>query len=191
MSIFKNILAKIFPTDHPANAPAKPGTGTTGQSTTPGSASAGAGTTTAGATTAGSPGSSADATGMRGTTNPAGGGSSSSAAAPSPTSGTGTTGMPGGAASFGGATAASVDVDAVLRELQSKNTENLNWKTSIVDLLKLLGMDSSMAARRELAAELHYSGSTEDSAAMNMWLHKEVIRKLAENGGKLPEDLRH
>jgi HEAT repeat protein len=99
--------------------------------------------------------------------------------------------MPGGSGATGASPASSVDVDAVLRELQAKNTENLNWKTSIVDLLKLLGLDSSMAARRELAAELHYSGNTEDSAAMNMWLHKEVIRKLAENGGKLPEELRH
>ena len=84
----------------------------------------------------------------------------------------------------------SVDVDAILSDLQSKSNERLNWRTSIVDLLKLLGLDSSMAARKELAKELNYTGSTEDSAAMNMWLHKQVMRKLAENGGKLPEELR-
>jgi len=66
----------------------------------------------------------------------------------------------------------------------------LNWRTSIVDLLKLLGLDSSLAARKELASELHYTGSTEDSAAMNMWLHKQVMQKLAENGGKVPDDLK-
>jgi hypothetical protein len=84
----------------------------------------------------------------------------------------------------------SVDVDAVLSDLQSKRNEKLNWRTSIVDLLKLLGLDSSLAARKELARELNYTGSTDDSAAMNMWLHQQVMRKLAENGGKLPEELR-
>jgi hypothetical protein len=75
--------------------------------------------------------------------------------------------------------------------MQSKNSEQLNWKTSIVDLMKLLGLDSSLTARKQLAAELGYTGSTDDSAAMNMWLHKEVMRKLAENGGQLPAELRH
>jgi hypothetical protein len=86
--------------------------------------------------------------------------------------------------------AQSVDVNAVLSDMQSKNSEKLNWKTSIVDLLKLLGLDSSLAARKQLAAELHYTGSTDDSAAMNIWLHKEVMRKFGENGGKLPDDLK-
>jgi len=88
------------------------------------------------------------------------------------------------------ANAQPVDVEAVLNEMQSRNTEKLNWKTSIVDLLKLLGLDSSLSARKELATELHYSGNMDDSAAMNIWLHKEVMRKLAENGGKVPEDLK-
>ncbi|MDR5782717.1 DUF3597 domain-containing protein [Caballeronia sp. LZ065] len=83
-----------------------------------------------------------------------------------------------------------VDVEAVLTQMQSSHSEQLNWRTSIVDLMKLLGLDSSLAARKELAAELHYSGSTEDSAAMNMWLHKQVMQKLAENGGKVPDDLK-
>lgn len=84
----------------------------------------------------------------------------------------------------------AVDVDAILSDMQSKNSEKLNWKTSIVDLLKLLGLDSSLAARKQLAAELSYTGSTDDSAAMNIWLHKEVMRKFGENGGKVPDDLK-
>ncbi|PYD74943.1 DUF3597 domain-containing protein [Novacetimonas pomaceti] len=82
-----------------------------------------------------------------------------------------------------------VDVDAVLSAMAAKNPEKLNWKTSIVDLLKLLGLDSSFAARKELAAELHYTGDTNDSAAMNIWLQGQVMKKLAENGGKVSPDL--
>lgn len=89
------------------------------------------------------------------------------------------------------AAAPPVDVNAVLSGLQGQRNQQLNWKTSIVDLLKLLDLDSSLTARKQLAAELGYSGSTEDSATMNIWLHKEVMRKLAENGGKLPDDLKH
>lgn len=83
-----------------------------------------------------------------------------------------------------------VDVEAVLTEMASKNPQKLDWRHSIVDLMKLLGLDSSFEARKELAQELNYSGSTSDSAAMNIWLHKQVMQKLAENGGKVPEDLR-
>ena len=83
-----------------------------------------------------------------------------------------------------------VDVEAVLNDMAAKNSEKLNWRTSIVDLLKLLGMDSSLSARKQLAQELDYSGDMGDSAAMNMWLHKQVMKKLAENGGKVPADLR-
>lgn len=82
-----------------------------------------------------------------------------------------------------------VDVAAILDGLAAKNPEKLDWKHSIVDLLKLLGLDSSLAERKELAADLKYTGDTNDSATMNMWLHKEVMRKLAENGGKVPADL--
>ncbi|EFG83092.1 DUF3597 domain-containing protein [Novacetimonas hansenii] len=84
---------------------------------------------------------------------------------------------------------APVDVNAVLSAMAAKNPEKLNWQTSIVDLLKLLGLDSSFAARKELAAELHYTGDTNDSAAMNIWLQAQVLRKLAENGGKVSPDL--
>ena len=82
-----------------------------------------------------------------------------------------------------------VDVASKLEALASQQSEQLNWRTSIVDLLKLLNIDSSLAARKELAAELHYTGSTDDSAAMNIWLHSAVMKKLAENGGKVPADL--
>lgn len=98
----------------------------------------------------------------------------------------------GAAPSPASATAApqTVDVEAVLSDLASKNPQQLNWRTSIVDLMKLLGLDSSLNARKELAQELHYSGDTNDSAAMNIWLHKQVMQKLAENGGKVPDELR-
>ena len=86
---------------------------------------------------------------------------------------------------------AVVDVTAILDGLAVRNPEKLDWKKSIVDLLKLVGMDSSLAARKELATEIHYSGDKNDSAAMNIWLHKEVIKKIAENGGKVPQELLH
>ena len=84
----------------------------------------------------------------------------------------------------------SVDVEAVLTDLAANNGQGLNWQQSIVDLLKLLDLDSSLAARKELAGELHYSGDTNDSATMNVWLHKQVMQKLAENGGKVPDSLK-
>ncbi|HKS60870.1 MAG TPA: DUF3597 domain-containing protein [Xanthobacteraceae bacterium] len=105
-------------------------------------------------------------------------------AAPSPQSTT-----PAANAPAAQATAEKVDVEAVLNDLASKNSEKLNWRTSIVDLMKLLKLDSSLSARKELAKELGYTGSTDDSAAMNIWLHKQVMKKLAENGGKVPADL--
>jgi hypothetical protein len=83
-----------------------------------------------------------------------------------------------------------VDVEAVLNNMQQQSGQQLNWRTSIVDLLKLLGLDSSLQARKELAAELHYTGDTNDSASMNIWLHRQVMNKLAENGGKVPADLK-
>jgi uncharacterized protein DUF3597 len=85
--------------------------------------------------------------------------------------------------------APAVDVAAVLDKMASQSKQKLDWKHSIVDLMKLVGMDSSLSARRELAADLKYSGDTNDTAAMNMWLHKEVMNKLRENGGKVPQEL--
>ncbi|RKS92123.1 DUF3597 domain-containing protein [Sphingosinicella microcystinivorans] len=82
-----------------------------------------------------------------------------------------------------------VDVEAILSELASENGQKLNWRTSIVDLMKLVGMDSSLAERKELAQELGYTGELNGSAEMNIWLHKAVMRELAKNGGKVPANL--
>ena len=97
---------------------------------------------------------------------------------------------PGAAPASPAAAAPPVDVESVLNDMAKKNPEKLNWRTSIVDLMKLVGMDSSLTARKELAQELNYTGNTNDSASMNMWLHKQVMRKIAENGGKLPADMK-
>ena len=83
----------------------------------------------------------------------------------------------------------TVDIAAILNGLAAKNPEKLDWKRSIVDLMKLVGMDSSFAVRKQLATELHYTGDPNDSAAMNVWLHKQVLIKLSENGGKVPAEL--
>jgi hypothetical protein len=82
-----------------------------------------------------------------------------------------------------------VDVEVVLTKLAAASKERLDWRKSIVDLMKLLNLDSSLTARKELAHELHYSGDTNDSATMNVWLHAQVMHKLAENGGNVPADL--
>ena len=83
-----------------------------------------------------------------------------------------------------------VDVEQVLGDMQKSAGQQLNWRTSIVDPLKLLGLDSSLQSRKDLAAELHYTGDTNDSATMNVWLHRQVMIKLAANGGKVPADLK-
>ena len=89
-----------------------------------------------------------------------------------------------------GAGGQTVDVEAVLSGMDKNAGQNLDWRHSIVDLMKLLNLDSSLSARKELAQELHYTGDTNDSASMNIWLHKQVMHKLAENGGKVPDSLR-
>jgi hypothetical protein len=90
------------------------------------------------------------------------------------------------------APAATVDVAAVVDKLVAAHKgEKLEWRTSIVDLMKALDIDSSLAARKDLARELGYSGDTNDSATMNVWLHKQVMSKLAANGGKLPPEIKH
>lgn len=94
-----------------------------------------------------------------------------------------------GAAASAAAAISNVDVAKMLDGLAEKAGEKLNWRVSIVDLMKLLGLDSSLAHRKELAKELHYAGDTGDSAKMNVWLHEQVIAKLAANGGKTPQDL--
>ena len=137
MSIFSSILAKIFPSDHPAVTTASmgPAAAPTGSQTAP---------TPLQSTTAKAP------------------------AGPMP----------------------EVDVQQQLSAMAAKHGEQLNWRTSIVDLMKLLGLDSSLTARKQLAAELKYSGDMNDSAAMNIWLQKQVMSKLAANGGKVPDDLK-
>jgi hypothetical protein len=95
----------------------------------------------------------------------------------------------GGVATAAPAAMAVVDVEAVLEGLAAKNPQKLNWRTSIVDLMKLVGMDSSLSERKALAQELGYTGNLQDTASMNIWLHKQVLRKLAENGGKVPANL--
>jgi hypothetical protein len=92
-------------------------------------------------------------------------------------------------ASASPAPGAPVDVEAILTKLAAQNKEQLDWKHSIVDLMKLLNLDSSLAARKALATELHYTGNENDTATMNVWLIKQVMQKLAENGGKVPAGL--
>jgi hypothetical protein len=105
----------------------------------------------------------------------------------------GTAAPAGGAAAPGAPPSAQpmaqVDVEAVLTKLASENKEKLDWRRSIVDLMKLLKLDSSFNARKQLAKELGYTGDSNDSASMNIWLHKQVMQKLAANGGKVPADL--
>ncbi|XUM20956.1 DUF3597 domain-containing protein [Bradyrhizobium oligotrophicum S58] len=109
----------------------------------------------------------------------------------------GSTPAAGGTAPAGGAAASptaapqNVDVAAIVDKAVAAKHEKLEWRTSIVDLMKALDIDSSLAARKELAKELGYSGDTNDSASMNVWLHKQVMSKLAANGGKLPPEIKH
>jgi Domain of unknown function (DUF3597) len=129
-----------------------------------------AGGTTAGATPAGGTSSAAAAPAA-----PAGGSSSAAAAPAAPAA----------------APAQTVDVAPILDKAVAAKKEKLEWRTSIVDLMKALDIDSSLGARKELAKELGYSGDTNDSASMNIWLHKQVMTKLAANGGKLPPEIKH
>jgi hypothetical protein len=121
-----------------------------------------------------------------------------SASATPPAGGGGAAAPAGGGAGAGSASAApsaapaqSVDVAAIVDKAAAAKHEKLEWRTSIVDLMKALDIDSSLAARKELAKELGYTGDTNDSASMNVWLHKQVMAKLAANGGKLPPEIKH
>jgi len=111
-------------------------------------------------------------------------------AAAAPSAGTASGSAPGTATPAGGAPMSNVDVEAVLTKLAAESKEKLDWRKSIIDLMKLLKLDSSFSARKDLAKELGYSGDTNDSASMNIWLHKQVMQKLAANGGKVPADLK-
>ncbi|HZF81716.1 MAG TPA: DUF3597 domain-containing protein [Rubrivivax sp.] len=166
MSIFSKIRDAIFNRKPAASA----GTGPSGAAT--GAAVGAAAGTAAGTATAGPAGTAppvTSGTGMANTAGTAGSAATPAQAQPAPMQ--------------------QVDVEAILTQLSSSAGQKLNWRTSIVDLMKLLGMESSLDERRELARELGYTGSTSDTATMNIWLHKQVMKKLAENGGKVPADL--
>ena len=143
------------------------------------------GSPAAAATASSAPAASAPSAGAA----PGGAAASNVPAGTSGSAGASSTASPVANATAGAPAAASVDVDAVLTEMASKNSEKLDWKKSIVDLMKLVGMDSRLSERKELATELGYTGDMNDSAKMNVWLHKQVLRKLAENGGKVPQNL--
>ena len=114
---------------------------------------------------------------------PAGGGTATSAGGGTATS----TGSPSGSA----APAQTVDVASIVDKAAAAKGEKLAWRTSIVDLMKALDIDSSLNARKDLAKELGYTGDSNDSASMNIWLPKQVMTKLAANGGKLPPEIKH
>ncbi|HKN83079.1 MAG TPA: DUF3597 domain-containing protein [Pyrinomonadaceae bacterium] len=95
------------------------------------------------------------------------------------------------ASSPGTSSTPNIDVAPILDKAVASQKENLVWRTSIVDLMKALNIDSSLSARKDLAKELAYTGDMSDSASMNNWLHKQVMTKLAANGGAVPEDLKH
>ena len=97
----------------------------------------------------------------------------------------------GGSAAGAAPAAATVDVAPILDAAVKAKKEKLEWRTSIVDLMKALDIDSSFSARKDLAKELGYTGDSNDSASMNIWLHKQVMAKLAANGGKLPPEIKH
>jgi hypothetical protein len=121
-----------------------------------------------------------------------------SASAPSGSPASAGTSVPSGTAASSGATAGMAaakpisreDVEAILKRLHDDQREDFDWRKSIVDLMKLLKLDSSLSARKQLAQELGYSGALDGSAEMNLWLHRQVMTKLAESGGKVPDSLK-
>jgi len=119
-------------------------------------------------------------------------GSRAATATPLPPSASGTPVSGGAASAPSGSTAAAatVDVAAILDKAVAAQKEKLEWRTSIVDMMKALNLDSSLAARKELAKELKYTGDPNDSARMNVWLHQQIMKNLAANGGKLPADVK-
>jgi 3-oxoacyl-ACP reductase-like protein len=109
---------------------------------------------------------------------------SAPAAAPGPTA------APAASVAAANPAVSQAALEAQLTQLSAKNSQKLNWQTSIVDLMKLVGLDPSFANRKQLAQELGYTGDTGDSATMNIWLHKTVMEKLAASGGQVPADLK-
>lgn len=183
MSFFDRIKSKIFGSAH-AETPATeaaPQAGT-GPAATPASTSLGGTAAPVGQATAPSPQITAPASGAPGTSevvSPATAGTSSPIAS-----------TPGASGLPASAPAGAVDVAAILDGKAKGAGQTLNWRHSIVDLLKLLDLDSSLSARQELAKELDYTGDHNDSATMNTWLHRQVMTKLAANGGTVPAELR-
>lgn len=165
MSIFDRIKHAIFGEAHAASAPQA--SNSSASSTSP-SSSAPASTMSsspAPSTTAAAPAASSSSS----ATQPA----APSSAQPSQSAGSGS----------------SVDVETILNEAVKKSGQKLDWRHSIIDLMKALDMDASLEERKELAQELGYSGDAHDSAKMNTFLHKALMKKLSENGGKVPADL--
>ena len=114
---------------------------------------------------------------------PSAGSAASTAAAPA---------APGTAQTAAAGTPIAIaDVEAMIARIEENRGVHYNWKQSIVDLMKLLDLDSSLTARKQLAQELGYTGAPDGSADMNLWLHKQVMEKLAASGGKVPETLKH
>jgi hypothetical protein len=125
--------------------------------------------------------------GSKASATPASGGAATSGATPA----SGGTAASAGSSAAPAAPAQTVDVASIVDKAAAAKGEKLEWRTSIVDLMKALDIDSSLTARKELAKELGYSGDSNDSASMNIWLHKQVMAKLAANGGKLPPEIKH
>jgi hypothetical protein len=122
---------------------------------------------------------------------PASGGAAPASSAPASSGSPASMSQAAGSSAAPAAPPRSVDVAAIVDKAAKAKGEKLEWRTSIVDLMKALDIDSSLSARKELAKELGYTGDTSDSATMNIWLHKQVMAKLAANGGKLPADIKH
>jgi hypothetical protein len=112
------------------------------------------------------------------------------AEATSPSDTKGSAAPSSGSANPASASAQAIDIAPILDSAVAAKKEKLQWRTSIVDLMKALDLDSGLGARKDLAKELGYTGDTNDSATMNVWLHKQVMAKLAANGGKVPVDLK-
>ncbi len=129
--------------------------------------------------------------GTKATAAPAGGATAAGGGATAGGTSAGNATAGGGATASSTAPAQTVDVAAIVDKAVAAKKEKLEWRTSIVDLMKALDIDSSLSARKELAKELGYTGDTNDSASMNIWLHKQVMAKLAANGGKLPPEIKH
>jgi 3-oxoacyl-ACP reductase-like protein len=125
---------------------------------------------------------------------PAAASPTAAAAAASPTAATAAASPTAAAQSSAGSAAKPMsrdELNAMIGKIAAQQKEDLNWKESIVDLMKLLKLDSSLAARKQLAQELGYTGALDGSAAMNVWLHKQVMTKVAEGGGTVPDSLKH